>query len=81
MPEVKVETIRAGERRPYSDVVHEYSITSEEPEETVKEYCKNTLYPCRTEASERTSPFQTFYEFFKAAANRYRYRVTEPNCD
>ena len=77
----RVTTLRHGQERRYGDTVGEYSIFSHSPEDEVKRFCTETLRPCKTEKQEATSPFETYYEFWRTGENEYRYKVTEPYCD
>lgn len=40
----EVETIEAGQRKPYGDSFYSYKILSDRPEPEVREFCMNILY-------------------------------------
>lgn len=50
-----VETIRAGQPRPYANSEYEYIVKSELPEGTVRNFCTHVLYPCTQTREQRKS--------------------------
>mgnify|MGYP006967465292 FL=1 len=83
-----VETIRAGQPRPYADSVYEYIVKSELHEGIVRAFCTCVLRLQRQRkedwksfTEDPSSFFNGYYTFQKIDENTYKYYVFEPFCD
>ncbi|MBR6523483.1 MAG: hypothetical protein IKT39_02590 [Clostridia bacterium] len=86
---IEIETIRAGQPRPYADSEYEYILTVEGMNEgEVEYYCKTILRSCRNtyqtwseNKNDASVYFGGYYKFDKLEDGKYRYFKLEPFCD
>lgn len=83
-----VETIRAGQPRPYADSVYEYIVKSELREGIVRAFCTCVLHlqmqrkeDWKSLKEDPGSFFNGYYTFQKIDENTYKYYVFKPFCD
>ncbi|TPN03836.1 hypothetical protein FJ973_29785 [Mesorhizobium sp. B2-1-3] len=83
--------IHSGQKCAYGDSFYEYEVTSEKPDEFVKNVCCEFAYKCALPASQwreenRAKPsmenhFRSHFEFESRGEGRFFYRVTSPFAD
>lgn len=83
---LEIETVKAGQPRPYADHEYEFILTVNGMNEIeVKQYCTRVLRPCKQTYGEwdkqnMDSYFAGYYRFIKVGENQYKYFVTIPYC-
>ena len=87
---LEIETIHAGQPRPYADSFYEYVITTNQKYsgELIKSICTKVLRPCKQTKEEwqkgkgdMGSYFEGYYTFEKIDDYKYRYYKLEPYTD